>query len=124
MDLMDAKAKVVATLRLTEFVSYHWETSVPVYEMPLGPYIPLTDHEAALADLAERHTATERNACLMAELANDEKRKRQALLTGLEALAWEWDAKVQNELGYGPSGVAVKWCAGQLRTLTNSAKGE
>ncbi len=50
------------------------------------PLVP----ESALAELAARHAATERNACLMAELANEEKNKHATLLSGLEALAGEW----------------------------------
>lgn len=113
----------------------------------LEPLVTLTDHEAALAEveerrdhwhdysvrrveeiaeLTERHAETERNACLMAELANEEKSKRLALLTGLEALAGELKEDSEDkDLSDVWRSACVYYAhrVGLLTTLTNSAKG-
>jgi len=77
--------------------------------------------ESALAELAERHAATERNACLMAELANDEKNKRLSLMSGLEALAGRWDAIAEQHGVRQFTGNDHKMFANELRSLIPAA---
>lgn len=144
-DLMDAKAKVVAVvvdaLDLGMLIP-SWVTDAD-NPFPVGTELVLaTDHEAALAEQAKRHAATEIDACnwasrasaaeqrlaqLQDELSNA-RRANTTLRSGLEALAGELSDMAGGDPPETPfeAGVihAYRYMEGQLRTLASSATGE
>lgn len=124
---MDAKAKVVAwryrDAEMAERDQWHYLDLPPLNEYAeVQALIPLTDHEAALAEL--RTERDEMNGQRVKEITNN-----LSLLSGLEALAGEWEEMYASAPGEftDPADEAMLRAAAELRerirTLTNSAKG-
>lgn len=139
---MDAKAKVVNMLAVFDFELAGWEDGSEPYEnlwaarceyvrlsgIEEAHELILTDHEAALAELAgevsklKDESLADVTGKLKAELAQRKaERQLQTLLTGLEALAGEWDQSAKYA-GYADD-AREAWteCANELRRTLASA---
>lgn len=127
---MNAKAKVVVCLvpelRLPHFASAEIQL-YGGYEPKIGDaLIPLTDHEAALAEFREALQHAQARADAWRAKFTRSQSDKQTLLTGLEALAGEWRKRAS---GCGDAGnykmeIAYDCAADELTTLASSATGE
>lgn len=116
---MDAKAKVVAwqwqgSDGQWRECTFHGQVEYIRSGFPVRELVPLTDHEAALAEVESRLIGYVR-------LSDSAITQRDTLLSGLEALAGEWESEFSDDKLLNDQSRAY---ASQLRdTLTNSAKG-